>query len=185
MSTTSQTQITAEELLELPAGMGKRYELVLGELRVTSPSGWRHGEVIANLQTILGMYIRQENLGKFFGAETGFQLARDPDTVRAPDFAFISRKHLPARTPTEAYWPGAPDLAVEVLSPGDRTGEVDEKIQEWLAAGAKAVWVVDPKLETVTIYESPTKIRIATATETLDGGAVLPGFFCSVGELFR
>jgi Uma2 family endonuclease len=149
MSTT--TRVTAAELLELPTGLGKRHELVAGELRMMSPSGWEHGEVVGNLQTLLGSFIRQHRLGRVFGAETGFLLKRNPDTVRAPDFAFIAKEHLPAQKPKEAFWPGAPDLAVEVLSPGDRTGDVDEKIEEWLAAGCAAVWVVDPKLQTVTI----------------------------------
>src|SRR4051812_26305530 len=126
MSTVS--LVTAEELLALPTGMGKRYELVAGELRVMSPSGWRHGQIVSNLHSLLGPHIRAKRLGLSFGAETGFRLARDPDTVRAPDFAFISNERLPSKAPTEAFWPGAPDLAVEVLSPSDRTGEVDEKI---------------------------------------------------------
>ena len=183
MSTTS--LVTAAELLQLPAGMGKRYELVAGELRVMSPSGWEHGEIVYNLQTLLGHYIRQHGLGRGFGAETGFLLRRNPDTVRAPDFAFIAKKHLPDTKPKEAFWPGAPDLAVEVLSPSDRMGEVDEKIEEWLAAGCAAVWVVDPKLQTVTIYQSPTNVLVKTAGEIFNGDPVVPGFSCAVDELFQ
>src|SRR5437868_4223727 len=120
MSTT--TVVTADDLLALPTGMGKRYELVAGELRTMSPSGWRHGQIIADLSVLLGVFIREKNLGRWFGAETGFLLRRDPDTVRAPDFAFIANEHLPKTKPKEAFWPGAPDLAVEVLSPGDTAG---------------------------------------------------------------
>src|SRR3954468_23600502 len=163
---TTTTIVTADELLALPTGMGKRYELVAGELRVMSPAGWVHGEIVANIAELVGAFIRQQKLGRRFGAETGFLLRRDPDTVRAPDFAFIADARLPKTKPTEACWPGAPDLAVEVLSPGDRTGEVDEKIEEWLAAGCAAVWVVDPKLQTVTIYRSLTEVQIKTAGET-------------------
>lgn len=183
MSITSVT--TAEQLLALPTGMGKRYELVAGELRVMSPSGWRHGHVVGNLQTILGSFIRQHDLGIVFGAETGFRLSSNPDTVRAPDFAFIAKVNIPQQAPEEAFWPGAPDLVVEVLSPGDRTGEVDEKIEAWLAAGASAVWVVDPKLQTVTIYQSKTDVAVRTTGESLEGGSVVPGFSCPVAELFR
>lgn len=182
MSTT--TPFTAAELLELPAGMGKRYELVRGELRTMSPSGWRHGSVVGNLHALLAEHIRKHKLGMIFGAETGFRLARNPDTVRAPDFAFIAKEHLPSEEPSEAFWPGAPDLAVEVLSPGDRSGEVNEKIAAWLDAGVAAVWVVDPQLETVTIYAASKSVQVRAAGELLEGGHVLPGFSCAVDELF-
>ena len=177
--------ITAADLLALPTGMGKRYELIAGEIREMSPSGWRHGEVIDNLHVLLSSHIRAHGLGRGFGAETGFLIARNPDTVRAPDFAFIAKDHLPKENPSEAFWPGAPDLAVEVLSPGDRTGEVDEKINTWLAAGSAAVWVIDPQLQTVTIYHSRNEVQIKTAGDTLDGGTLVPGFTCAVSELFR
>ncbi|MEX2307622.1 MAG: Uma2 family endonuclease [Pirellulales bacterium] len=183
MSTT--TIVTADELLVMPKGMGKRYELVAGELRVMSPSGWRHGMIVDNLEFLLGSFIRQNGLGRGFGAETGFLLKRDPDTVRAPDYAFIAKEHLPEMDPEEAFWPGAPDLAVEVLSPGDTLGEVSEKIEEWLAAGCAAVWVIDPKLQTVTIYQSPTNVKVRTAGEVLVGDPVVPGFTCAVDEIFR
>lgn len=183
MSTTS--LVTADELLALPTGMGKRYELVLGEIRVMSPTGWQHGNVVSNLHEILAWFVKQHDLGMMFGAETGFRLARDPDTVRAPDIAFIAKQSLPAEMPREAFWPGAPDLAVEVLSPDDRTGEVDEKIEAWLAAGTTAVWIVDPKLRTVTIYQSENIVDVRAVGQTLDGGAVVPGFSSPVAELFR
>jgi Uma2 family endonuclease len=179
------THMTADQLLAIPAGMGKRYELVAGELRMMSPAGWRHGQVVSDLTSLLGSYIRQQGLGRTFGAETGFRLQRDPDTVRAPDFAFIAKKHLPATEPAEAYWPGAPDLAVEVLSPGDTTGEVADKVQEWLSCGCAAVWVVDPKLRTVTVYHSMTDVRIVSVEETLVGEPVVQGFTCRVAELFQ
>jgi Uma2 family endonuclease len=183
MSTT--LPFTADQLLELPTGMGKRYELVEGVLRVMSPSGWKHGNVVSNFHTKLASYVEHHDLGMMFGAETGFRLARNPDTVRAPDIAFIAKEHLPDEEPSEAFWPGVPDLAVEVLSPGDRTGEVDEKIDAWLAAGCRAVWVVDPKRRTVTVYESRTNVRVAGADDELTGEPVVAGFTCRVDELFR
>ena len=183
MSTTS--HVTADELLTLPMGRGKRYELVLGELRVMSPAGWRHGNVVSNLHELLASYVKQYDLGMMFGAETGFRLARDPDTVRAPDIAFIAKENVPSTMPQEAFWPGAPDLAVEVLSPDDRRGEVDEKIEAWLTAGTTAVWVVDPKLKTVTQYEAANQVSVCAAGEMLVGGTVVPGFACAVDELFR
>jgi Uma2 family endonuclease len=181
MSTTTLT--TAEQLLAM-AGDGHRYELVAGDLRMMSPSGWEHGEVVGNLHTLLGNHVRRQKLGKLFGAETGFLIGRNPDTVRAPDIAFVAKQHVPAKKPEEAYWPGAPDLAVEVLSPNDKTGDVDEKIAAWLAAGAAAVWVVDPKLRTVTIYQSTTSVQVKTAGELLQDDSVVPGFSCSVDEIF-
>jgi Uma2 family endonuclease len=182
MSTT--TVVTADELLRLPMGMGKRYELVLGELRVMSPAGWQHGMVVDNVQYLLGSHIRTRRLGRGFGAETGFLLTRKPDTVRAPDFAFIAKEHLPATDPAEAYWPGAPDLAVEVLSPDDRKGEVAEKVEAWLSARCSLVWVIDPKKQTVTIHQSPTDSRLLSAEDTVTGDPLLPGFTCAVKEFF-
>jgi Uma2 family endonuclease len=183
MSTTS--LVTAAELLALPTGMGKRYELVLGELRVTSPSNWRHGKVTGRLHGLLWRHVDDNNLGDVFGAETGFRLSRSPDTVRAPDVAFIAKGNMPDQLPADSFWPGAPDLAVEVLSPGDRTGEVDEKIEAWLAAGTAAVWIVDPKLKTVTTYQSENRVSVRATGQLLDGGSVVPGFSCAVDELFR
>ena len=183
MSTT--TLVTADELLAMPTGMGKRYELVAGELRIMSPAGWRHGSVISRLGARLANHVEQHDLGITFGAETGFKLATNPDTVRAPDASFIAKEHIPQREPKDGFWPGAPDLAVEVLSPNDRTREVDEKIEAWLAAGCAAVWIVDPKLETVTIYLSRTDVQVKTAGEVLQGDPVVPGFSCVVDELFK
>jgi Uma2 family endonuclease len=182
MSTISLT--TADELLALPSGLGERYELVSGELRIMSPGGWKHGNVISNIHGKLFNHVVLNNLGVLFGAETGFRLASDPDTVRAPDVAFIAKENVPASLPETGFWPGAPDLAVEVLSPNDRMGEVDEKIKAWLNAGTRSVWVVDPQLETVTVYNSRTDVMLKTVGEKIDGGSVLPGFECAVRELF-
>jgi len=183
MSTTA--VVTADQLLAMPTGMGKRYELVAGELRVMSPAGWRHGKIVSRLNSKLESYVDQHDLGVAFGAETGFRLASDPDTVRAPDVSFVAKRNIPEQEPKDGFWPGPPDLAVEVLSPGDRTGEVDEKIDAWLAAGCAAVWIVDPKLKTVTVYLSLADVQVKAAGDVLHGDPVVPGFSCSVDELFR
>lgn len=178
------TQMTAEELLRMPDDGRFRYELIAGELRKMSPAGWRHGDVAGDLHTLLGQYVREHNLGRVRGADPGFILTRDPDTVRAPDIAFIRREHLPATPPEDAFWPGAPDLAIEVVSPGDTVREVDEKVQDWLAAGAAMVWVVNPKWRSVTVYRSAADIKVFTQNDELEGGEVVPGFRCRVGDIF-
>ncbi len=132
----------------------------------------------------MARHILEHKLGRGFLAETGFLIARDPDTVRAPDIAFIHKDHLPPEDPEEAFWPGAPDLAVEVLSPGDRLSEVDEKVRAWLDAGAMAVWVVNPTGQNVTVYRSTTDIKVLTENDQLEGQDVVPGFACRVGEIF-
>jgi len=178
------TAITAEQLLE-PPYQGRRCELVEGVIRMMSPAGWRHGEIVSILHSRLATYIEKHKLGKSFGAETGFLLSRDPDTVRAPDFAFIANRNLPAKAPEEAFWPGAPDLAVEVLSPDDRTGDVNDKIRAWLNAGAEEVWVVDPQLQSVMIHRSATDISMHPSGDVIKSNdQLLPGFSCSVAELF-
>ncbi len=181
MSTT--TPFTAEQLLALPSGE-QRYELIEGELLVMSPGNWRHGIIAARAHMIIAAHVQACRPGLVFAAETGFMLSRDPDTVRAPDVSFIANEHLPARLPDEAYWPGAPDLAVEVLSPSDTTGYVNQKIEQWLDAGCQEVWSIDPKLRTVTIYRSTTDIQIFTHGDSLDASRVLPEFSCPVAELF-
>lgn len=181
MSTT--TAVTAEQLFEMPDD-GKRYELIAGALRMMSPSGWNHGRIAGRLHTLLGHHVLENGLGEVFTAETGFLITREPDTVRAPDIAFIARENLPQEAPSEAFWPGAPDLAVEVLSPNDRTGEVDAKIHDWLSAGARLVWVVDPQLRTVTSYRSTTDVTTHSAADQLDGDDVVRGFHCAVAEIF-
>ena len=182
MSATTQL-ITAEELFRMPDD-GWRYELVKGELHKMSPAGSEHGAVVMNLGAPLGMHVKANNRGVVFGAETGFRLATDPDTVRAPDLAFVRRERIPATGIPKQFWPGAPDLAVEVLSPGDTVYEVEEKIAEWLAAGASAVWVLNPKRRTVTVHRSTDGPRTLSGDDEIDGEDVVPGFRCRVGDLF-
>ena len=182
MSTTTQP-MTADELLRLPRGRF-RYELVKGELKTMSPAGSEHGAVIMNLAVPLGQYIKANNLGIIFGAETGFKIAENPDTVLAPDVAFISREHIPASGIPKKYWPGAPDLAVEVLSPGDTAREVEKKVGQWLSAGARLVWTVDPARKNVTAHRASSPASTFSEMDELNGEDVVPGFRCPVSEIF-
>jgi Uma2 family endonuclease len=160
-----------------------RCELVKGELRTMAPAGYEHGDTAMRLSWRLAQHIDSHKLGVALTAETGFKLSSSPDTVRAPDFAFIGRKRDPAGG-FKKFFNGAPDLAVEVLSPDDRTSDVNEKIADWLSAGCLSVWVVDPKRKTVTIHHSTTDVRICATADELSDETVIPGFRCQVADLF-
>jgi Uma2 family endonuclease len=174
--------ITAEELFRTP-NLG-RCELILGELFMMAPAGSEHGGIIGNLTILLGTFIKKHKLGKIFGAETGFFIHRNPDTVRAPDVAFVRAERISAKLP-KGFFEGVPDLAVEVLSPDDRPGYVQAKIRDWLDAGCLAVWIVDPTDETVTIYESWQDAVVLHRDGTLFDARVLPGFSVAVSEIFE
>ena len=149
-----------------------------------APAGARHGNVAIQIGILLGTYVRQNRLGEAFAAETGFVLRRNPDTVRAPDFAFVSNDRLPPGDMPTGFLELAPDLAVEVVSPGDTASEVREKVLGWLFAGSRLVWAVDPGERTLTTYRSIEDVRTIRGSDILDGGDVLPGFSCTVEELF-
>ena len=183
MSAALTRPITADELLAMPDD-GYRYELVKGELIQMSPTGDEHGQVTMELATSLNLFVKKHNLGRVYAAETGFKLESDPDTVRAPDVAFVSRKRVEATGTLTSYRSGAPDLVVEVLSPSDRSGKVEAKVKQWLETGARMVWVVSPKLHTITVYRSLIDIVTLTEKDNLDGGDVVPGFQIKVAEIF-
>ena len=175
--------ITAEDLLRMPDD-GFRYELVRGELRKMTPAGQQHGRIAINVTLPLAQHVRAHNLGTVYAAETGFRLAADPDTVRAPDVAFIRRDRVEAVGDVQDYWPGAPDLAVDVISPSDTYTEVEEKLFDWLDAGVRLVIVANLRQHTVTVYRSRADIVILTEDDTLDGGDVVPGWTMPVREVF-
>ena len=166
--------MTAEELLRLNLP-DKRTELVRGVLVVREPAGYRHGDVAMRLAAAIYTHVEAHGLGRVFAPETGFTLARNPDTVRAPDVAFISTARLPD-PPPRGFAELAPDLAVEVLSPDDRPGEVLAKVGNWLTAGARLVWVVDPVRVLARVYRADGSESMLEETDALRGDDVLPGF---------
>jgi Uma2 family endonuclease len=176
--------ISAEQLLVMP-DEGWRYELVEGELRRMSPAGRQHGRVAMNFAWRLAQFVRERSLGVVFAAETGFLLRREPDTVRAPDVAFVRAARSPESESGEGFFPGAPDLAVEVVSPSDSFSEVEEKVFQWLGAGAGAVLVLNPSRRNASLYRGKEDFRLFTEGETLDLSFVVPGFSISVSAIFE
>ena len=175
--------MTASDLLQMPDD-GFRYELVRGELRQMAPAGQGHGGVTVNITVPLGVYVKQQNLGRVYAAETGFVISNEPDTVRAPDVAFVRKERL-VDLSLKGYFPGFPDLVVEVISPNDVYGEVEEKVAEWLSAGTSKVIVVNPRQQTVKVHRSLTEITVLTEDDVLDGGDVVPGWQLPVREIFE
>jgi Uma2 family endonuclease len=181
--TTRTTLMTAEELLQMPDD-GFRYELVRGELRKMPPAGHVHGWIAASLAGPLIVHVKGNNLGKVYIAEAGFKIASNPDHVRAPDVAFIRRERVEEIGDTAGFWPGAPDLVVEVISRSDTYIEVEEKVFDWLEAGTRVVVVVNPRRRTVTVSRSLADVVVLTEEDTLDCGDVVPGWKMPVKEIF-
>ena len=176
--------VTADELFRMPDDGYHRYELVRGRLLTMTPTGSLHGLVVSRLSAVLTLYVEANRLGVVLTGEPGFHLERDPDTVRAPDVAFISRARIPAEGVPKSFWNGPPDLAVEVMSPGDRRSEVTEKIAEYLSQGVQEVWLVEPAPRRVTVHRIGEEPHVLHESDTLDGGSLLPGFHYSLARLF-
>lgn len=181
--TVAHKPVTAEELLLMPEG-GVRRELVEGEIREMNPAGNVHGRIAARFSARLFQHVEAHNLGSVFAAETGFKISSNPDTVRAPDVAFVRRERIEEVGEVEGYWPGAPDLAVEVVSPNDSYTGVEEKVAAWLQAGTRTVVVVEPRTKTLTVRSSRTEIRVLTEGEVLDVGEVVPAWTLPVADVF-
>jgi len=175
--------MTADELMRLPDD-GQRHELVRGELRTMPPGGWEHGCEGAEITASLVPHVRRRGLGRVAAGDTGFWLTRSPDTVRAPDVAFVRRERLPSGEARRSYFSGAPDLAVEVISPNDLYTEVDEKVAEWLEHGCQMVLVVNPRRRTVAVHRPGQPVRVLGEDEALDGEDVVPGWTLAVREIF-
>ena len=174
--------MTADELFRLPDD-DMQHELVRGELRTMAPPGGEHGELSLVAGAALLHHVRANNLGRVY-AETGFLLAADPDTVRAPDVAFVGRDRPEAATRIRGYIPGAPDLAIEVVSPNDLYTEVDEKVAEYLEHGTRLVLVVNPRRRSVAVHRPTQPVRVLTIDDVIDGEDVVSGWSLAVRELF-
>lgn len=175
--------LTAEELMELEDD-GYQYELDEGRLIRMPPAGPLASIVAATILTLLNEFARRHHLGVVGGADFGVRLRRGPDTVRAPDVAFYRAERLPADGIPSTYWDLAPDLAVEVLSPSDRRGKVLRKVGDFLDAGARLVWVVDPRRRTAVVYRPESDPEILGADGVLDGEDLLPGFTLPLAEVW-
>lgn len=173
---------TAADLERLSA-QGYRYELIKGELRPMSPSGGPHGDATSRVSFYINGLVYGEERGLTFTAETGFFVARDPDTVMAPDFAFVADDRLPDPLP-EGYVSVVPDLAVETRSPNDTAREVADKVEAWLTAGVQIVWVIEPRRRTITSHRQGRQPLVFSAGDTLDGENILPGLSIPLNRIF-
>lgn len=178
-------KVTAEDLWEMPEKPGVQYELVQGELVELPGAGALHGLIVELVLRLIGAHARERDLGPVFGDNVGYIIIRNPDTIRIPDVSFVSWERVPEEGVPEGYWPFAPDLAVEVVSPNDRADDIHDKVREYLAAGTRAVWVMWPKRRSVTAYSPNGVARELGPGEDLDGGEALPGFRVRVGGLFE
>ncbi len=177
--------MTAEEAAQLST-VSRRFEVVKGVYIEMSPASALHGKVTSTLHFLIVSHVRKNRLGEVTAAETGFVLTRAPDTVRAADVGFISASRLSSTgIPETGFWPIAPDLAVEVVSPGDSSDDVQAKVEDYLSAGTRMVWVVYPKTRSVTVFRSLRDVKVLRADESLSGEDVLPGFECRVSEVFE
>jgi len=180
MSTTTQTHLmTAAELGNLPDSP-YRHELIKGELLTMPPPKFEHGRVSANLTMLLLQHVKANRLG-VVGTEGGYKVESDPDTVLGPDVSFVAQDRI-SLSP-EGYHAGPPDLAIEVLSPGDRKGYVERKLALWLEKGTRSVWLVDPRRRTVEVVSSPNDRRMLHEDDELVDDTV-PGFRVKVSEIF-
>lgn len=178
--------MTADELLQM-GDDAHGYELIAGRLVKMSPTGGRHGTIESRLDRILGNYIDTHNLGLLLAGEPGFILSRNPDTVLAPDLAFIQTGREP--DPNSPLWdeflPVIPDFVVEVASPSPFKPEMRDKAKTWLAAGVRMVWVVWPKTKQVDVWRPQQAMLTLTSADSLEGYDILPGFAHPVAKLFE
>ena len=174
--------MTADDLWQMPRGQ-QRYELLRGELRTMTPAGFEHGVIEMRIGYLLMQYVDRHALGVVVPGDTGFIIARNPDTVRAPDVGFVRQDRIPDPRPVK-YWVGAPDLAVEINSPSDIASKVDEKAKGWIDAGSSEVVVIDPKLKVVKVLRPGGVEIVLHSGDAIENLQSVPGFRCAVDEIF-
>ena len=182
--TTATTLMSAAELLAMPDDGFHRYELVKGELITMPPAGYEHGVIGFDFGAEIRQFVKANDLGRVSNSDTGFIISTDPDTVRAPDVSFVRKERIPPDGLPKGYFPGAPDLVIEVISPSDSYTEVVEKVAQLIEAGTRLVVLIDPRTRTVELHHRSGEIDRLTEADTLTLGDVLPGFECPVAELF-
>lgn len=172
--------LTGDQLFAIAAD--RCCELVRGRIVDLVPPGAEHGWVTARIVHLLQSFVLPRDLGSVSTGDTGHRIARDPDTVRGPDVGFIARERLPASGPPRGYWDMAPDLAVEVVSPSDSWSRVESKTRDWLAAGTREVWLVDPALREVRIARREMPVEVLRPGQVLRS-EVLADFEIAVERL--
>ena len=182
--TTKTKLMTAEELFAMPDDGYHRYELVRGELRTMVPPGAYHGKSATRVGRSLADHVDENDLGEVYIAEVGFLIGSNPDHVRAPDVAFVRQEREDEVGEIHGYFPGAPDLVIEVISPNDRYTEVDEKVHDWLGAGARIVIVINPRRRKVRLHTPLADAMVLVPGDTLDGGDVIPGWTIPISAIF-
>ena len=183
MATTT-SLMTAAELLAMPDDGYHRHELVKGELISMPPAGYEHGVIGFDIGAEIRQFVKANDLGRVSNSDTGFIISTDPDTVRMPDVSFVRKERIPAEGLPKGFFPGPPDLAVEVISPSDSYTEVAEKVAQLLEAGTQLVVLIDPRTRTIALHDPSGEISRLNEADTLTLGDVLPGFECAAAELF-
>lgn len=174
---------TAEDLAQLPDD-GRLYELDQGRVVCMAPASWIPGVVGARVGRRIDAFADEHHLGFCSGADTGFLLAAAPDVVRAPDVGFVRADRVQAAAPPRRYFPGPPDLAVEVRSPTDRPADLLRKIADYLAAGTALVWYLDPERRSALVFHGDGRVLSVGADGVLDGEDVLPGFQLRLADVW-
>lgn len=176
------TLLTIEEFERLPDD-DTRCELVRGRVVREPPAGFEHGRLANRILYLLTRFVEEHGGGEILASETGFVLFDDPPTVRAPDAAFVAAGRVPSPAPA-GFGRLAPDLAVEVISPSNTLAELHAKVTDYLDAGTRLVWALDPGTRTITVYRSRKEIRLLAGGDELDGEDVLPGFRVRSSKIF-